>query len=84
MNKYTLINIKANLNSCLSIGVNTAVRKLIEISIDKIDKMLEENINDNERVNNGICTIDDCNAPYDDDDSGWTVCYKHLKELANI
>ena len=41
MNKYTLINIKANLNSCLSIGVNIAVSKLIELCIHRIDEMLE-------------------------------------------
>ena len=80
MNRYALINIKANLNSCLSIGVNPGVNKLIELSITRIDEMIQET----ERINNGICTIDDCNAPYEHDDSGWTVCYKHLKELANI
>ena len=80
MDKYTLINIKANLNSCLSIGVNPGVNKLIELSITRIDEMIQET----ERINNGICTIDECNTPYDDDDTGWTVCNKHLKEMANL
>ena len=41
-NRYTLIAIKANLKSCLNIGVNPAVKKLIEICIDKIGELLYE------------------------------------------
>ena len=41
-NRYILISIKANLKSCVEIGVNPGVNKLIEISIDKIDTLLYE------------------------------------------
>ena len=42
MNRHQLINIKANLKSCLKIGVSTGVAKIIEISIDKIDDLLHD------------------------------------------
>ena len=79
MNKYTLINIRANLNSCLSIGVNTAVAKLIELCIHRIDQMLEA-----DESKQTHCKVDGCNNPISDLEDGWLICDIHIKEEAEI